>query len=150
VTSVVITGPDPSQPGHVQTGQDYTITYKVANSSNGDTPDRQSQWFDWIFLSRDPILDSGDLFLGQLTHTGGLAAGQFYQVTKTFQATRDLSGPWYAFVLNDPPMPPSKPRGDVYEGNKEANNAASSATPLVFDVPPPSDLTVQTIALPSS
>ena len=72
VTSVIAAGPDPSQPGHVQTGQSYTVTYTVTNAGAGDTPDRQPQWDDWIFLSRDPILDGGDTFLGlQDPSTGG-------------------------------------------------------------------------------
>ena len=67
VTSVIAAGPDPSQPGHVQTGQNYTVTYTVTNAGAGDTPARQSSWVDWIFLSRDPILDSGDTYLGRRT-----------------------------------------------------------------------------------
>ena len=149
VSSVSATGPDPSQPGHVQTGQDYTVTYTVTDAGAGDTPARQSQWDDWIFLSRDPILDSGDMYLGDEPHTGGLKAGQSYTVTATFQATHNLSGPWYVIVFTDPPTA-HKPRGDVFEGDNEANNATATATPLVFDVPPPSDLTVQTITVPGA
>jgi YD repeat-containing protein len=149
VSSVTAVGPDPSRPDHVQTGQDYTITYTVTDAGAGDTPPRQGTWEDWIFLSRDPILDNGDIYLGQETHSGGLKAGQSYTVTESFKATRNLSGPWYAIVITDPPSA-SKPRGQVYEGANEANNTTVTTTPLVFDIPPPSDLTVQTITVPGT
>jgi len=149
VSSVTAVGPDLSQPDHVQTGQNYTVTYTVTNTGAGDTPDRQSQWNDWIFLSRDPNLDSGDAFLGEETHTGGLKAGQSYQIITSFKATRNLSGPWYVIVITDPPSGQNA-RGSVFEGVNEANNYRPTAIPLIFDVPPPSDLTVQTITIPST
>ena len=93
VTSVIAAGPDPNQPGHVQTGQGYTVTYTVTDAGPGDTPAPESSWVDWIFLSRDPILDSGDTYLVQENHGGGLKAGQSYQRTVTFQATPNLPAP---------------------------------------------------------
>src|SRR5262249_41078141 len=75
VPSVLAQGPDPSQPGHVFTGQNYTVTYTVTNAGAGDTPDRQSEWDDQVYLSRDPILDSADTYLTTIHHTGGLTAG---------------------------------------------------------------------------
>ena len=149
VSSVSAVGPDPSQPGHVETGQDYTVTYTVTDAGAGDTPAAQSTWEDWIFLSRDPILDSGDMYLGEVQHTGGLKAGQSYQEIESFQAPHNLSGPWYVIVITDPPTA-SKPRGDVYEGHEETNNTTVTATPLIFDIPPPSDLVVQAVVVPAS
>ena len=143
VTSVAAAGPDPTQAGHVQTGQNYTVNYTVSNVGAGNTPARESSWVDWIFLSRDTLLDSGDTFLGEEDHSGGLNAGQSYQVTDTFKAARNLSGPWYIIVITDP-------KNVVYEGGVKFDNATATATPLVFDIPPPSDLTVQSIAAPAT
>ncbi len=149
VTSVIAAGPDPNQPGHVQTGQGYTVTYTVTDAGPGDTPAPESSWVDWIFLSRDPTLDSGDTYLMQENHGGGLKAGQSYQRTVTFQAKPNLTGPWYVIVFTDAPTA-NQPDGAVLEGNNEDNNTTATATPLVFDVPPPSDLAVSSIAIPGA
>src|SRR5439155_4371297 len=45
---------------------------------------------------------------------------------------------------------PDLPRGIVYEAEKEGNKVTATATPLLIDVPPPSDLVVQSITLPLS
>ena len=62
--SVTADGPDPAQPGHVLTGQSFTVTYTVTNTGGGDTPDRQSTWNDQIYLSRDQFLSDADIYLG--------------------------------------------------------------------------------------
>src|SRR5205814_4122012 len=56
VASVTAQGPDPSQPGHVLSGQSFAVSYTVANNGFGDTPDRQASWTDQIWLSRDQLL----------------------------------------------------------------------------------------------
>jgi YD repeat-containing protein len=131
-------------------GQFFDVSYTVTNSGPGGTPDRQGQWTDFIYLSRDAFLDlQSDRYLGSFERSGGLAAGASYTVNKSFQAPVDLSGPYYVFAITDP-TDRNNPTGKVFEGAKEVNNAKPSDRPLLFEVPPPSDLQVDTIALPSS
>ncbi|MFM6761644.1 MAG: putative Ig domain-containing protein, partial [Microcystis panniformis] len=135
-------------PERVITGQSFNVTYTVSNKGEGDTPIRQSNWTDLIYLSRDPFLDlQSDRYLGYEDHTGGLQAGNSYSITKTFRAPSDLTGPFYVFVVTDSPR--DNIRGKVFEGNQEGNNATPSSQPLILQLPPPSDLQVENITLPS-
>ncbi|QGZ92576.1 CARDB domain-containing protein [Microcystis aeruginosa] len=135
-------------PERVITGQSFNVTYTVSNKGEGDTPLRQSNWTDLIYLSRDPFLDlQSDRYLGYEDRTGGLTAGNSYSVTKTFRAPSDLTGPFSVFVVTDSPR--DNIRGKVFEGNQEGNNATPSTQPLILQLPPPSDLQVENITLPS-
>src|SRR5262249_55511493 len=87
---------DISVPEKATSGQSFYLTYTVTNVGAGNTPPRQAQWDDLIYLSRDPHLDlQSDRFLGFERHTGGLVAGGSYEVTKTLHLPRDLTGPFY-------------------------------------------------------
>ena len=61
----------------------------------------------------------------------------------------DLSGPYYLFVITDPPT--DSAIGQVFEGGmaNEDNNSLFLVPPLVIDPPPPSNLSVTSITLPS-
>jgi hypothetical protein len=149
VTQAVAIGPDANQPGHVLTGQSITVNYTVVNNGSGDTPDRQSDWIDTIYMSRDQFLSDADVYVATVEHKGGLKAGASYQNSVTFKAPRNLTGPWYVFVRSDPPTPDSA-RGVVFEGDGEDNNVTPTATPLLIELPPPSDLVVTTVTIPAS
>ena len=148
VTSVSAQGPDGSQSGHVFAGQSYTVTYTVTNTGAGNTPDTQSTWYDYIYLSRDQFLNGADIYAGNVRHTGGLQAGDGYTNNISFQTPANLTGPWYVFVITDPPNP-GQTRGNVFETN-EGNNATPTAVPLLIDQPPPSDLEIATITIPAT
>lgn len=143
VSSVII-------PSHVRAGQAFTVDYTVSNYG-GQTPSSQSTWTDLVYLSRDRLLDvTKDRYLGYSQHTGGLAANGSYSNQLSFTAPRDMEGTWYVFVLTDPALANQQdPRGMVFELNAENNNFTTAAQPLVIDVPPPADLVVQQVNLPS-
>ncbi|MFX8685153.1 hypothetical protein ABTM63_20540, partial [Acinetobacter baumannii] len=77
------------------------------------------------------FLSDADIYLGAVTHTGGLAASASYQNSLSFKAPKNLTGPWYVFVLTDPPTAASPLSGVVFEADKESNNATSTGTPLL-------------------
>ena len=81
-------------------------------------------------------------------HQNGLGAGASYLVTTQVQVPPDLSGPYYLFVITDPPT--DSPIGKLFEGGEanEDNNSLYLAPPLVIDPPPPSQLAVTGITLP--
>src|SRR5205823_2514521 len=61
---------------------------------------------------------------------------------------RDLTGPFYVFAVTDPFRGNS--RGAVFEDAKEQNNATPSLQPMLIELPPPSDLRVDSIAFEPS
>jgi YD repeat-containing protein len=138
-----------SGPSHVRTGQPIDISYTVQNNGAGATLASQTQWDDYVFLSRDQYLDVGsDHFLGAVHHIGGLVVGASYSVAQSFATPRGLEGGYYVFVLTDVPAG-GLVRGEVFEAN-ERNNSRVSATPTICDRPPPSDLMPGTLTIPAS
>src|SRR5262249_27920081 len=136
-------------PQHVFTGRSFDVTYTVTNQGDGDTPDRTADWEDRIYLSRDQFLSGSDHYLATVYHSGSLKAHGSYDVTTTLRAPPDLTGPWYVFVITDPPRS-DQPRGDVFEAAKEDNNATHAPQQLIIEVPPPVDLQVTSIKLPTA
>ncbi|MDH5639643.1 MAG: putative Ig domain-containing protein, partial [Nitrospira sp.] len=133
-----------TSPDRVTTGQSFTVTYRVANEGGSDTPAVQDRWDDRLYLSRDTFFDpQADRYLGLSTHTGGLAAGAWYDVTTTLTAPSDLTGAYYVLVVTDPRS--SSGTSQVFEGTHEQNNDRVSVQPLVIELPPPADLEVQAI-----
>ena len=155
VTRVTFTESEGALAEHAIIGRRFGVEYTVTNVSSGLVPDRQNQWSDYVFLSRDQFLDvRSDHFLGQIRHDGALAAGDFYSVETTFGVPRNLLGAYYVFVLTDVPNQ-THPYGFVYEGASENNNAAASVskqtgvvTPMTIDPAPPTDLMVTDITVP--
>ncbi len=126
----------------VYTGESFTLSYGVKNDSVGDVSDRQSAWYDQIYLSRDQYLDAAsDPYVGLVSHTGGLASAATYTVSNQYRLPRGLLGAYYVFVVTDVPTG-STPTTAVYEGSKEGNNARATLVPMLIELPPPSDLQV--------
>ncbi len=132
-------------------GQDFEITYTVTNLG-GDTVPTQPKWDDLIYLSRDEFLDlRADRYLGLNGHTGGLAAGSSYTLSKTFRAPAvldDESEEYYVFVVTDPTRNTSI--GQVFELDQETNNDRHSDVPMIIELPPPTDLQVTDIVVPAT
>lgn len=60
-------------------GQDMTVSWAVTN--NGTLQTFTSQWTDYVFLSRDQILDPTDRAIGFAQHSGALDGGGSYNTT---------------------------------------------------------------------
>ncbi|MCY2955084.1 MAG: hypothetical protein NTU53_24415 [Planctomycetota bacterium] len=141
---------DVAAPVHATVGKGFELTYQVTNLGQGLVPDRQNQWTDYIYLSRDKYLDvRSDPYVGSVTHTGALAVNQSYTVTQTWGLPRGVLGDYYVYVLTDVPNS-IRPQGYVYEGSGETNNARSSAAPVIIELPPPGDLQVDSVQVPTS
>ncbi len=137
-------------PDHVRAGQSFDVTYTVQNFG-GDTPATQSVWYDLVYLSRDRFLDlRADRYLGQIRHQDGLLAGDSYSVTGSYRAPsgfNDETEEYYVFVITDPAR--YQPTGDVFELNAEKNNDRHTVAPIIFELPPPTDLQVTSVDVPS-
>ena len=136
-------------PVRVTTGEVFDLIYRVENRGTGPTPEAQSTWDDLIYWSRDQFLDlQADRFIASRRHTGGLGAGDGYDVTASVQVPSDLQGPFYILVVTDPRR--FNPRGTVFEDDLELNNATPSPDPLIIELPPPTDLQVTDVDIPPS
>src|SRR5207248_2397717 len=78
------------------------------------------------------------------------ANGGSYSAGTELRLPRDVTGAYYVFVLTDPATSSREPRGKVFEGGFEDNNATASADPVLIDRPAPSDLVVDAITVPAS
>jgi subtilase family serine protease len=122
-------------------GQSFSLSWTVQN--NGAATGDHS-WYDAFYLSRDQIFDRDtDTFLGYRYHNGGLAAGQSYTETQSFQIPQGLSGPYYVFAVTD---------GDnkVYERSGEQNNVSYDGNSMQVSLAPPADLAVSSITAPTT
>ncbi len=136
-------------PTHVRVGDSVEVSYTVTNAGGLAVPPEQQQWEEYIYLSRDGLLDlNSDRYMLRRNHVGGLGVGESYTVSETLRAPLDVEGAYYFFVVVDPAR--GSARGKVFEGAAERNNATASAPPTLFELPPPADLQVDTIAFDGS
>ena len=119
-------------------GQNVTVSWSVTNTGLG--PTERPTWTDYIFLSRDQVLDPGDTQLAYVPHSGALPIGQGYTQSQSVTLPRGLSGTYYIFVCAD--------RNDVVLELDENNNCAQSPTPIQISLPPPVDLVVTSVSVP--
>ena len=140
-----------SAPDSVIAGQAFSVSYQVENKG-GKTPTDQSSWYDMVYLSKDRFLDlNKDRYLGYVQHNGGLAAAGSYGATLSYTAPRDLEGPYYVFVVTDPARVwGSGDTGQVLEFGFDDNNNAAAAQPMRIETPPPADLQVTNVVVPSA
>jgi hypothetical protein len=59
-----------------------------------------------------------------------------------------LVGPHYVFVQTDAAASTLETRGRVFEAGNEGNNVTASPNPVLIELPPPSDLVVDSISAP--
>ena len=80
-------------------------------------------WSDRIYMSTDTFVDSGDLVLGTVSHSGALAPGESYTATRSVTLPHGVSGDFFFLVRTDV-------SDQVYEQLFESNNDGfdSSAT----------------------
>ncbi len=132
----------------VQVGSDFTFTYVYGNDG-GAVPDRQTPYYDRVYLSRDRFLDvSSDHFVRQIKRTDALAASETGSITQTVRVPRGLVGDYYVIVATDVPGA-SRSDGEVLESD-ETNNLIIGDTPMLIVLPPPSDLQVINVSAASS
>jgi subtilase family serine protease len=120
-------------------GQAVQVSWTVSNAG-ADTG--VQSWYDAVYLSRDQFFDPGaDTFLGYVEREGGLAAGQSYTQTRSFEIPQGFSGPFYVFAVTDSTQ-------KVYERSQELNNAAYDGNSMQVSLPAPVDLVAGSITVP--
>ena len=87
-----------SVPATATVGQMATITYTVDNL-NGNA--EQGSWYDALYLTSDGTWSVGDPLLGEVLHTGGIAAYGSYTGTLTAQLPGVAPGNYQVVVRTD-------------------------------------------------
>ncbi|MCX6924104.1 MAG: hypothetical protein NT154_12975, partial [Verrucomicrobia bacterium] len=119
-------------------GRDVTVSWTVRNSGAAYTA--QSNWVDYVYLSKDQVFDPTDPQVAYAYHSGGLSVNQSYTSNATVRVPRNFVGPCYVFVVTDA-------RDQVFELNED-NNRGASTVAATYTLPPPADLTVTSITVP--
>ncbi|MGD9632157.1 MAG: CARDB domain-containing protein, partial [Pirellulales bacterium] len=129
-----------SAPAEATSGQLVTVTWSVENRGDDDIVGKS--WYDAVYLSRDRVLDrSSDLYLGTVSRSASLAAGDTYSVTHSFSLPAGVSGQFYAIVAADSGQ--SIPQTGSL---RDKVIIATDATQLIL--PLPVDLVLGTILVP--
>ncbi len=122
-------------------GQTIQVRWTVEN--RGSSATNVPAWNDAIYLSRDKYLDRGsDTYLGYLRRSTAPVHGDAYTASVDVRIPGDLSGPYYMFAVADT-------SSNVGEKD-ETNNEALDSQPVDLVLPPPTDLLVSSIDVPSA
>lgn len=124
--------------GALDAGQPALVSWQLHNVGAGGVPN--AQWFSAVYLSQDPWLDGGDVSLGSLAGPATFAPGANATQQLTIMMPAWASGAYYVIVRTDS-------RNEVWEGGAEGDNA--NAAPTLLTLPPPSDLVVTDVQVPS-
>ncbi|HEX7097138.1 MAG TPA: CARDB domain-containing protein, partial [Acidimicrobiales bacterium] len=128
-------------PASALSGSRVDIAWRVRNL--GDAATSTGQWKDRIFLSADAVLDSGDAMLGELAHTGALAAGASYSAVSSVTLPEGIAGSYHVFVAADV-------EHLVFERGLTGNNAGEALAPVLVSLSPAPDLVAHEVAGPAS
>ncbi|MAE63746.1 MAG: hypothetical protein CMJ18_05695, partial [Phycisphaeraceae bacterium] len=129
-------------PTDVTNGEPLTITWDARNAG---TATATQPWEDRVVLTSDTVIgNSDDVLLGTVTVDADLPPGATAPRSVTADAPFGLTGTFNIVILTD--------RADAIEeggGGGEDNNAAAQAIEVQF-APPPADLVVDVITVPST
>ncbi|MBD0257027.1 MAG: hypothetical protein ICV83_15020, partial [Cytophagales bacterium] len=131
--------------GTAASGQSATVKWSVKNLG-GVTGYYYEFWYDGVFLSRDTLLDAGDIFVTDKVITGPLGDGGTYADELTFTVPNGLSGPYYLLLVAD--------HSDRNRDRKRGNNyrlitgANGQPAPLTVTLSPSPDLAVTAFRAP--
>ena len=124
-----------------QSGQPLLVSWLVKNS--GAIRTNRDYWYDSVYLSQDTTLNTGDILLGNVYHSGALDPGSEYSASRSLDLPYDLQGSVYILVKTDS-------GNDIYEGSAEANNTSSSSLPTLVQLSSTPDLVIQQLDAPAS
>lgn len=116
-----------------------SISWKVKNTGNGAT---SGSWWDFIYLSTDPVYDVTDVYLGGIQNPSGLNSSQTYNQSHTVTLPNGVQGNYYLFVV-----------ADKYNNLNEVdnnNNSNRDTGKTVISLTPPPDLIVTSVTRPSN
>ena len=128
-------------PDNFYSGTTISVTATIRNQGEANT--NVSRWTDALYISASETFDpSAATYLGRVTHNGGLAPGESYEVSLSGSVPVDMFGPMYFYVYTDL-------YGQVYEHVANDNNVNRSQQVNVI-LTPPADLVPIGVSCPST
>ncbi|GAB1542484.1 hypothetical protein NUACC21_51580 [Scytonema sp. NUACC21] len=118
-------------------GESINVSWTVNNIGTGTA---LADWFDYIYLSQNPTLDSGDIYLGNSSAASQspLDAGTSYTLNRNISIPDVAPGTWYLLIAAD------------NNGNQQAEtNENDNRSAVTLEVQAP-DLVVTDVTAPSS
>ena len=140
-----------SIPSTAQTGGVLTVDWSVRNT--GEVVTNVNYWYDDVFLSTDPFLGAGDIYLGGKLRSGELNPGATYNATADFTLPSDLPATsYYVIVRADRPASPALNVGFVNRVSEtnETNNDRATATTVSVSAAANPDLAISGVDGPST
>ena len=92
-------------PTTATSGQQITVNWQVTNQSSLAA---SGNWQDSVYLSPTSAIGSGSVLLGAVQHSGGLAAGAFYNASLTAALPAIGPGTYYLLVDSRQPVPDAR------------------------------------------
>jgi len=136
---LVVSGVD--APDSAISGQRMTVRWTVSNDGEGTV--LSQTWSDFIYLSRDFVIDAADAVLGSRVRSDSLAGGDSYADSVAVTIPLGMSGNYYVFLRTDR-------NNQVFEDGGERNNQRYDSGPVSVVLAQPADLAVQSVAVPTS
>ncbi len=94
-----LTVTDLQAPGNIQSGSNFTVTYKIKNIGLGNTAG--NQWKDVIYISNDRTFSNEDKLLSANVNIKQLERDSLYTQSITVSLPNEYSGDYYFFVRSD-------------------------------------------------
>ena len=141
--SVAVVHPDlgvtaVTRPDNPQSGSVIPVNWTVWNQGTGTT--QRAGWFDRVYLSTNPTIDSQDRLLAEATRDAGLQPAEAYTTAADIQLPQGVFGNFFLLVQTDA-------TNLVRESTDEGNNVLAS--PLTIELAPSPDLTVAYVTGPA-
>ena len=127
-----------SMPLNVSPRQLVKASFTVTNIGAGAT--ELNKWTDRLYLSPTPTLNGTAIQVAEHQHSGVLDIDESYTDTISFYIPKDKSGNYYLIVRTDA-------NNQIFEGENEQNNRATSASPTLIQLP---DLVVTQVIVPET
>ncbi len=130
---------DANAPATAFSGQSMNVTWTVTNV--GMNPTVGTEWADYVYLSRDQILDPTDRSIGFLIRQEILPGGETYNASLDVFVPAGFTGQWYLFIVTDN-------NNQIAESSE--NNNTSGVLGLNLQLTPPADLLVSSVTAPAT
>ena len=125
-------------PAQAFSGQGVSITYSVTNNGPGSAI---GSWYDAVYLSPDPFLDTSTAFyLGSVSQSGDLTNGASYTRSAYLPIRPGLSGYFYVFVVAD--------AGNFLDESQDDNDTGYAPDAMLVSIPAPANLVVTSVQTP--
>lgn len=124
-------------PATAYSGSDIEINWSIRNGGEGRT---EKNWYSYVYLSLDEVLDVGDEYIGGIKNKAYLEPHETYNQTFSTKLPEGINNDYYIIVKTDADS-------SIIETN-DRNNILASESTVFIELTPPPDLIVSEIIVP--